>query len=153
MSTVLKLSILQVLFYTSSIVTAMIIKAPGYDDPSSKKSFNCTEAGLFPDVEDCQMFWFCEFKKDVDVETLTSELSQFAIDIRGYEDENPIDERNKLAASIFEPVRLFKCPEGYLFDENINFCQPLEKVKCVYPLNKKNEEKLLSPWGTMNDFR
>ena len=89
MSTALKLSILLVSFYTSSIVRAMIIKAPGYDDPSSEKSYNCTEAGLFPDVEDCKMFWFCEFKKDVDVEALTSELSQFAIDIRAYEDEIP----------------------------------------------------------------
>ena len=111
-----------------SLTYCKTIKVPGYEDPTARKSYVCTDTGFFPDVEDCQMFWFCELRKNND----------------------PSEEYRE---NLFEPVRLFKCPKGYAFDENIKRCQPSENVKCIYPQNKKNEETLISPWGTMNDFR
>ena len=119
------------------MANTMIIKAPAYEDPSEKKSFICTDDGLFPDVEDCQMFWFCEFKKDFDANPVTSKIEEIAESV----------------ATSFEPVRLFKCPKGYVYDDNVKFCQPSEEVRCLYPRKQEEKEELISPWGTLNDFR
>ena len=128
MRPIVNTSVVLVLIFLLPLAYSMTIKVPGYEDPAARKSYVCTDIGLFPDIEDCQMFWFCELRKNNDGSD-------------GY--------REKL----FEPVRLFKCPKGYSFDENIRRCLPSENVKCIDPQNKKNEETLISPWGTMNDFR
>merc|ERR1712179_24702 len=82
------------------------------------------------------MFWFCEFKKDFDANPVTSKIEEIAESV----------------ATSFEPVRLFKCPKGYVYDDNVKFCQPSEEVRCLYPRKQEEKEELISPWGTLNDF-
>ena len=117
-----------------------IIKVLGYEQLPAPNNFTCKEDGFFPNEKDCRMFWYCEYKEDFELDgNLGEAIGQ-----------------EKSTLNPFQRVRLFKCPENYLYDESIHFCQPSFKVQCSYPRLPRKQNiipAIMSPWGTLNDFR
>ena len=122
-------------------ITSLVIKVPRHEELPVPNSFTCKEPGFIPNELDCQMFWYCAYVTGLEAEKNDDETSIQDVEIRA-------PKRN-----VFRGVRLYKCPEGYLYDETIEFCQPDSKVTCKYPRKKQNEMETISPWGILNDFR
>ena len=91
----------------------MVIKAPAYEQLPAPNTFACKEEGFFLNNQDCQMFWYCQhvdgFKEE---ETIIGQLMK-----TNFINEDEIERRNP-----FKGVRLYKCPEGYIYDASIEFC-------------------------------
>lgn len=73
-------------------------------------NFDCGEdVGAFPHSTDCQRFWVCR---------------------EPFSNINMIEDgTGRFSNSRVEP-HLFKCPDGYLFDIKIRFCQQEEIATC-----------------------
>ena len=51
-------------------------------------------------------------------------------------------QRDKSGQFIFQPAKLYQCPEGYLFDTTIKFCNKKEQVVCSTMSKKDISEAL-----------
>ena len=117
-----------------------VIKIPGYEALPAPNGFRCKEAGFFPHKQDCKLFWYCEYARHNESRN-------------GIRESIILDTNKRELSNIDERVKLYKCPEGYLYDDAIKFCQTSLKVKCRYPGQQRNEQELIAPWGVLNDFR
>ena len=133
--------VLLLVMFSINLTTSLVIKVPRYEELPVPNTFTCKEPGFIPNQLDCQMFWYCVYVGGLDAEKIVDETS-------AQESELQVPKRN-----LFQGVRLYKCPDGYIYDETIEFCQPDSKVTCNYPRKKQNEMEILSPWGILNDFR
>ena len=122
-------------------INSLVIKVPRYEELPIPNTFTCKEPGFIPNELDCQMFWYCAYVGGLEAEKNINETS--------VQESELLDPKGNL----FQGARLYKCPDGYIYDETIKFCQPDSKVTCKYPRKKQNEMEGISPWGILNDFR
>merc|ERR1711997_201417 len=91
------------------------VTATPYEALPFPEGFKCLEKGVFPHRVHCNKYWLCQ-----ENESKESEES---------EESKESDESGESEESL-KGAELYQCPEGYLFDRTINFCNNAEDVEC-----------------------
>merc|ERR1711997_1302884 len=91
------------------------VTATPYEALPFPEGFKCLEKGVFPHRVHCNKYWLCQ-----ENESKESEES---------EESKESDESGESEESL-KGAELYQCPEGYLFDRTINFCNNAEDVNC-----------------------
>merc|ERR1712088_418181 len=79
------------------------VTATPYEALPFPEGFKCLEKGVFPHRVHCNKYWLCQ--------------------------ENEIEESGESEETL-KAAELYQCPDGYLFDRTINFCNNAEDVNC-----------------------
>merc|ERR1712154_27817 len=85
------------------------VTATPYEALPFPEGFKCLEKGVFPHRVHCNKYWLCQENESGESE----------------ESEESDESEESLKAA-----ELYQCPEGYLFDRTINFCNNAEDVEC-----------------------
>merc|ERR1712154_86858 len=85
------------------------VTATPYEALPFPEGFKCLEKGVFPHRVHCNKYWLCQENESGESE----------------ESEESGESEESLKAA-----ELYQCPEGYLFDRTINFCNNAEDVEC-----------------------
>merc|ERR1711997_1121706 len=91
------------------------VTATPYEALPFPEGFKCLEKGVFPHRVHCNKYWLCQ-----ENESKESEESE----------ESKESEESEESAESLKGAELYQCPEGYLFDRSINFCNNAEDVEC-----------------------
>merc|ERR1711997_925598 len=91
------------------------VTATPYEALPFPEGFKCLEKGVFPHRVHCNKYWLCQ-----ENESKESEESE----------ESKESEESGESEESLKGAELYQCPEGYLFDRTINFCNNAEDVEC-----------------------
>merc|ERR1712088_322412 len=94
------------------------VTATPYEALPFPEGFKCLEKGVFPHRVHCNKYWLCQ-----ENESEESEESEESVESEESEESGESEETLKAA-------ELYQCPDGYLFDRTINFCNNAEDVNC-----------------------
>merc|ERR1712154_561728 len=88
------------------------VTATPYEALPFPEGFKCLEKGVFPHRVHCNKYWLCQ----------ENELEE--------SEESAESEESGESEESLKGAELYQCPEGYLFDRTINFCNNAEDVEC-----------------------
>merc|ERR1712154_68087 len=85
------------------------VTATPYEALPFPEGFKCLEKGVFPHRVHCNKYWLCQENES---------------------EESEESEESGESEETLKAAELYQCPDGYLFDRTINFCNNAEDVEC-----------------------
>merc|ERR1712088_476822 len=85
------------------------VAATPYEALPFPEGFKCLEKVVFPHRVHCNKYWLCQENES---------------------EESAESEESGESEESLKGAELYQCPEGYLFDRTINFCNNAEGVEC-----------------------